>query len=51
MIYKNIYGEDHPDVVLTYSDLAVVYENLGEDNLAIELRVKARMICEKNIED
>ena len=46
MIFKKIFGEheDHADVATSYSNLAIVCNNLGECNRAKELQEKALTI-------
>ena len=52
MIRKNIFGEDHTDVALSYNNLASVYSSLAEYNQAKELYEKALVIWKKiNVED
>ena len=47
MIRKNIFGEDHTDVALSYNNLASVYYTLGKYNQAKELHEKALVIWGK----
>ena len=47
MIRKNIFGEDHTDVALSYNNLASVYCTLGKYNQAKELHEKALVIWKK----
>ena len=47
MIRKNIFGEDHTDVALSYNNFASVYCTLGKYNQAKELHEKALVIWGK----
>ena len=47
MVRKNIFGEDHTDVALSYNNLASVYCTLGKYNQAKELHEKALVIWGK----
>ena len=47
MIFKEIFGEDHADVVTSCNNLALVYNHLGEYNQAKELHEKVLTISEK----
>ena len=42
--WQKIFGEDHADVATSYSNLASVYNHLGEYNQAKELHEKALTI-------
>ena len=47
IILKEIFGEEHPSVATSYSNLGRVYDSLGEYNQAKELYEKAHMIQKK----
>ena len=46
-IRKKILGEDHADVATSYSNLALVYNRLGQYNQAKDLHEKALTIRKK----
>ena len=47
MIRKKIYGEQHPEVAVSYHSLAVDYRELGQHNEAKQCDEKALMIRKK----
>ncbi len=46
---EKIYLPDHPDLAISYYDLAQIYGHLGEYQKAVDLCVKATSIYEKNL--
>ena len=47
MISKKIFGENHADIATSCNNLDLVYNSLGEYNLAKELHENALMIRKK----
>ncbi|ANB14312.1 Clu1p [Sugiyamaella lignohabitans] len=48
-IHEQVYGVIHPDVARAYSQVALVYHELGEDDIAVELSRKAIIIAERTL--
>ena len=50
-IYLSIFGENHPNVATSYSNIGLIYYNQGDYSKALEYFEKSYAILEKFLQD